>query len=343
MSSKMNTKRLILVVGKTLTLAILVIAVMLTGRFSDFIYGYGLIIVLVGGVAMALMSFSTSEIGAAFKHAAGVPGVGEDIQKSALFWESASRNFWMLGILGSLINFVIALSTSEGGLAGIASRAASTFICVVYGMIMGVICFVPGWKLREKLQRETFEEVPETHEKPRQRVTAALKPENIIGYILFISVTSWAIVVPSLSLQTSRFQPWDLIIYWPSILVVLGGTMALVLFVGNSASGRSFTLGFFVTGLIGSLMGFIQVLLGFASGGIDEIAAAVTFIISSCFVSWLGMMLVGAPLEDRMVKAGKINKHSLSSRFAWYVYPLVILIFLIMTFVVVVTPIVKKG
>jgi len=76
---------------------------------------------------------------------------------------------------------------------------------------------------------------------------------------------------------------------------------------------------------------------------IDEIAAAVTFIISSCFVSWLGMMLVGAPLEDRMVKAGKINKHSPSNRLAWYIYPLVILIFLIMTFVVVVTPIVKKG
>ena len=343
MSSKRNTKRLILGLGRTLTLAILVIAVMLTGRFSDFIYGYGLIIVLVGGVAMALMSFSTSEIGAAFKHAFGVSGVGEDIRMSALFWESASRNFWMLGILGSLINFVTALSTSEGGIAGIASRAASTFICVVYGMIMGVICFVPGWKLREKLQRETFEEAPETHEKSYQRVTAALRPENIIGYILFISVISWAIVVPSQSLQMSRWQPWDLIIYWPSILVVLGGTIALVLFMGNSASGRSFTLGFFVTGLIGSLMGFIQVVLGFASRDIGEIATAVTFIISSCFVAWLGMMLVGAPLEDRMVKAGKINKHSPLSRLAWYIYPLVILIFLIMTFVVVVTPIVKKG
>ncbi len=339
----MNTKRLILVVGKTLTLAILVIAVLLTGRFSDFIYGYGLIIVLVGGVAMALMSFSTSEIGAAFKHAAGVSGAGEDLQKSALFWESASRNFWMLGILGSLINFVIALSTSEGGIAGIASRAAATFICVVYGMIMGVICFVPGWKLREKLQKETLEGAPETHEKSRQRLTPALRLENIIGYILFLSITSWAIVVPSLSLQTSRFRPWDWIIYWPSILVVLGGTLALVLFVGNSASGRSFTLGFFVTGLIGSLMGFIQVLLGFASRNIDEIAAAVTFIISSCFIAWLGMMLVGAPLEDRMVKAGKINKHAPSSRLTWYIYPLVILIFLIMTFVVVVTPVVKKG
>ncbi len=292
---------------------------------------------------MALMSFSTSEIGAAFKHAAGVPGVGEDIQKSALFWESASRNFWMLGILGSLINFVIALSTSGGGIEGIASRAAATFICVVYGMIMGVICFVPGWKLREKLQREIFEEAPETHEKSRQGATAAFNLENIIGYILFLSLTSWAIVVSPLSLQASRFKPWDWIIYWPSILVVLGGTIALVLFVGNSASGRSFTLGFFVTGLIGSLMGFIQVLLGFASREIEGIASAVTFIISSCFVAWLGMMLIGAPLEDRMVKSGKINKYSLSSRLAWYIYPLVILIFLIMTFVVVVTPIVKKG
>jgi hypothetical protein len=122
------------------------------------------------------------------------------------------------------------------------------------------------------------------------------------------------------------------------LLVILGGTIALVLFVGSSAKGRTYTLGFAVTGLIGSLMGIIQVLLGFSSRRIGDIALAVAFILSSCFFALLGMMLVGAPLEDRSIKDLKEARYSTLSRAAWYVFPLVTLILLVITFVLVITP-----
>jgi len=342
MFSKIRTKRLFLILARILIVALMVIAIIFSGKFTSFMYGYGLVFVLLGGVALALVGFSVPEIGAAFKHAAGVPGHGEEIRKSALFWESSARNVLMLGVLGSIINLVVALSDSQGGLTGIASRMAISFITTVYGMILGVIFFVPAWKLTEELHNQPLEEAPETLEKPRQRAIVTLRFENIIGYILFITIISWTIFKPSLSISSPQFEPWEWIIYWPSLLVVVGGTIALVLFVNKAAAGRTFTLGFALTGLIGSLMGFVQVLISFASRSIQDVASAVTFIISSCFVAILGMMLVGAPLEDRMVKAGRIEKHSALSRVAWYVFPLVALIFLVLTFVVVITPM-KKG
>ena len=343
MSSNTNEKRPYLIPGRILILAFLVVSVILTGRFSDFMYGYGLVFVLLGGAAMSLMSFSLPEIGDAFKHAAGVQAVGEKIRTSSLFWESASRNVWLLGGLGSIINFVIAVSDSRGGVSVIATRMAMSFTTVVYGMILGVICFVPAWKLKEKLQSQTFPEAQEALRKSGKKSKTDFRVENIIGYILFIAVVSWAILGPFFSMTTLRFPPWKWVIYWPSLLVVLGGTTALVLFLGNSAAGRAFTSGFAVTGLIGSLMGFIQVMLSFVQRSIQEVAASLTFIISSCFIAMLGMMLVGGPLEDRMVKARKTEKHSTLSRVAWYVFPLFTLIFLVIALLLVITPVVKKG
>ncbi len=113
----------------------------------------------------------------------------------------------------------------------------------------------------------------------------------------------------------------------------------MVVFLGNDAAGRTFTLSFALTGLIGTLMGFVQVLISFAHRSIQDVASAMAFILSSCFVALLGMMLVGAPLEDRSVKRGRASKPSTLSRVAWYVFPLVTLILLVITLVLVITPI----
>jgi hypothetical protein len=121
----------------------------------------------------------------------------------------------------------------------------------------------------------------------------------------------------------------EVFVYWPSLLVVLGGTIVLVMFIGDAAAGRSFTLSFALTGLIGSLMAFVQTLISFSSRGVR------------CFIALLGMMLVGMPLEDRTIKTGKNKKQLTLSRIAWYVFPVVALILLIFAFVMVLTPVKK--
>lgn len=339
MSSMIDLKRIWKVLSRILFVVFFVTAVILSGSFfTDLMKGSSLVFVLLGGVGMALMGFSAREIGVAFKHAAGGPDGRESVQDSAYFWEAIARNFLMLGALGAFISFVTALGKSRGGIANIALGMSESFLPAVYGMILAVICFVPVLKLTGELSKHPLQEPGEVLEKPGK----TLRIENIIGYALFIAVVGWAII-SSISLKESHspLNPMEVFVYWPSILVVLGGTIVLVMFIGDAAAGRSFTLSFALTGLIGSLMAFVQTLISFSSRGVRDVASAMTFIISSCFIALLGMMLVGIPLEDRTIKTGRNKKQLTLSRIAWYVFPVVALILLIFAFIMVLTPVKK--
>ena len=98
-----------------------------------------------------------------------------------------------------------------------------------------------------------------------------------------------------------------------------------------------------MTGLIGLLMGLIQALSGFVHRNVGEIATAVAFIISTASLTLLGLVAVAAPLEDREVMDGRREGPAPLSRFFWVLLPLLTFIFLILTFVMVVTPMTKPG
>jgi hypothetical protein len=137
--------------------------------------------------------------------------------------------------------------------------------------------------------------------------------------------------------------PLPVLLHWPSVLVVIGGSVALALFIGAGAGARAWTFGFSMTGLIGLLMGLIQGLFGFVNRNIGEIAAACVFIISACSFSLLGLITVANPLEDREIMDGRRAGPAPLSRLFWAVFPLIVFIFLLLTFIMVVTPIVKPA
>ena len=342
MPTEKSNKSLYFILGRILVLAVIAAAIAFSGKFSGFMNVRGLFFVLAGSVTLALASFSIPEIGAAFKHAAGAPREPAAIRKSMAFWEAAARNAWMTGVLGTILNFIVAICTLSGGIGEVATRMAMSFLATVYGMVLAVICAVPAWKLGEILRSQAARNIPQTASNPAPAEAKSLRFENVIGYLLFLVVVSWMVFKPVLGMAHLNFSPFDWIIHWPSLLVVLGGTLALVLFVGSAGAGRILTPAFAITGLIGSLMGFIQVLLGFASRQISLVSAGITFVIASCFIAMLGMMLVGAPLEDRMIKTGRMDKPSGLSRAAVYVFPLLALIFLVVALVLVITPM-KQG
>lgn len=342
MPNEKNSKKLGLILARILVVAALAAAVVFSGKFSGFMNVRGLFFVLAGSVTLALTSFSIPEIGAAFRHAAGVPGEPAAVRKSIAFWEAAARNAWMTGVLGTILNFIVALCTMSGGIAEVATRMATSFLATVYGMVLAVICAVPAWKLGEILRLKPAVNAPNTIAKPEASLAKSLRFENVLGYLLFLVAVAWTTFKPVLGMAYLNFSPFDWVLYWPSLLVVVGGTIVLVLFVGGAAAGRVLTPAFAVTGLVGSLLGFIQALLGIAGKVISTVSAGITFVIASCFMALLGMMLVGAPWEDRLVKTGRMDKPSALSRAAVYVFPLLALIFLVVALVLVITPI-KKG
>jgi hypothetical protein len=129
----------------------------------------------------------------------------------------------------------------------------------------------------------------------------------------------------------------------PAILVVIGGSIVLALFMGASAGARAWTKGFAMTGLAGLLAGFIQALFGFANRNAAQIAAACAFIISASSFSLLGPVAAAAPLEDREVMDGRRDKTAALSRLSWAVFPLVTFIFLVLAFIMVVRPMQKPA
>jgi hypothetical protein len=166
----------------------------------------------------------------------------------------------------------------------------------------------------------------------------------VTGYALFTAV----LCLTALSLTQGRPQEGPLTIgrvmlHGPAILVVLGGVIALALFMGAGTGARALTLGFAMAGLVGLLMGLIQALFGFVHSSIREISAALAFIISASFFALLGLVAVAAPLEDREVMEGRRERPGPLSRMFWTVFPLLVFIFLILTFIMVVTPMKQPG
>ncbi len=335
MSLNGSEKKGILLLGKILCLVALVLAALISRRAATYLDPYGLLFVIIGGVAGALMTFSGGEIRAAFAHASGVSGSAADLRRSALFWEAAARNFWILGVLRSILSFVIALGSLSGGISSLASGLANSLLAALYGMVLTAICYVPCWKLQVRHRRECLHEGPATPGLPAASEIRNWTFSHVVGYTLFAAILVATVLRPPVT-GIGASVGW--IIYWPSLLVVWGGTLALLLFMGDGAYRSVISPGFSVTGMIGSLMGFVQVLWGVSAGKIEDLSAALTFILSSCFAALMGMFLLGGPLEDRAARDSGETARTPLNRAAWYVFPLLALVFLVAVFVLIVTP-----
>jgi flagellar motor component MotA len=339
MSSTNSGKGLLLIVGRILFLLIVVIGALKSGTPASYYDPYGIFFVLVGGVALIMISFPGAEIWRAFRHAAGCSGTDAEIKSSAYFWEAAGRGFWILGGLRSVVSFVIGfagMKTEYGAsmpvvIANLIGSLLSTF----YGSLLAVICFVPSWKLLGKLQSRVLAPGAAPSETSASSGRPGWGFGTVIGYVLFLVA-----LISTSSLPNVSF-PGVFVACLPAFLVVLGGTLALVLFTGGNSLKLTTSTAFAGMGLIGSLMGFIQMLHGMTDPsprGIGHVAGALAIILASCFTPLLGMALIGAPLEDRAIRMGRAGTPSTFSRVSWYVFPLLSLIFLVLVYTMIVLP-----
>jgi flagellar motor component MotA len=334
MSSTNSGKRYLLIAGRILILLIVLIGAVKSGTPWSYYEPHGFFFVLVGGVALMMISFPGAEIWRAFRHAAGGSGDDAEIRNSAHFWEAAGRGFWILGGLSSVLSMIVGfagLKTVEtAGLWAIIPVLLRPLLSTFYGSLLAVICFVPCWKLMGKLQSRLSTPGAERSDRPASYGRTGWGFGTVIGYVLFLAALVSAVRLPNLSLSGV------LTACIPSFLVVLGGTLALMLFMGGNNARLTPSTAFAGMGLIGCLMGFIQMLRGMtipSAAGIGIVAGAIAFVIASCFTSLLGMALVGAPLEDRAIRTGRVEAPSAFSRVSWYVFPLLSLIFQILVFI----------
>jgi flagellar motor component MotA len=339
MASTNSGKGFLLIAGRILFLLIVAIGLLKAGTPTSYYDPRGFFFILIGGVALMMISFPGVEIWRAFRHAAGGAGNDTEIRNSAHFWEAAGRSFWILGGLSSVIGIMVsiaALRTVETAAMGaVVPMLIRALLSTFYGSLLAAICFVPCWKLMGKLQSRLSAPGTEQSEAPVSIKRFGWRFGTVIGYVIFLAALIIAVRMPTVSLLEV------LTVCFPSFLVVLGGTIALILFLGGNNARLTPSAAFAGMGLIGSLMGFIQMLHGMTDPsprGIGQVAGALAIILITCLTTMVGMVLVGAPLEDRAIRVGQINCPSTSSRVSWYVFPLLSLIFLILVYTMIVMP-----
>ncbi|MCP5108083.1 MAG: hypothetical protein GY950_32145 [bacterium] len=326
----MNTIKIAARVAFVVGIFVLAAANIINWGFEMFIDITTLGFMLVGAVSLMLMSFSLPEIGAAFKHAFGSSdGVDEEKLKiSAYFWESTARNLLVLGVLGTVIGYILIINFNTS-IKDFGIGAAIAFLTTVYGLIPASLCAVPALVLKKKLNGNTLPTPPAVGQ------TRPLRWETITGYVLFFALIAWSV--------SGEFTTnFEVFLHWPSLLVVVGWALALLVLLGNAVAGHSVTLSFAFTGLIGIFIGIGKFLSAMFSGGIQDIAMGVTFSLLSCFFAMLGMLAAGMPMEDRAFKAGQNGKGTVLSRIAWYVFPMLVIAFILFSQLLAMIPIHKK-
>jgi flagellar motor component MotA len=339
MSSTNSGQKFLSVAGRILVLLIVLIGLVKAGSPASYYDPYGILFVLVGGAALMMISFPGTEIWRAFRHAAGGSGSGAEIGRSAYLWEAAGRGFWILGGLRSVVSIVIGFASMkteyEASMARVIAMLIGSLLSTFYGSLLAMICFVPSWKLLGKFQSRVLTPAAAPIETPASSGRPGLRFGTVIGYVLFLVA-----LISTSNVRNVSFSG-VFVACLPAFLVVLGGTLALVLFTGGSSSKLTTSTAFAGMGLIGSLMGFIQMLHGMTDPGpqgIGKVAGALAIILAACFTALLGMALIGAPLEDRSIRSGRVDAPTAFSRVSWYVFPLLSLIFLILVYTMIVLP-----
>ncbi|HDT14288.1 MAG TPA: hypothetical protein ENO03_08040 [Candidatus Aminicenantes bacterium] len=219
------------------------------------------------------------------------------------------------------------------------------FLVTLYGLVLAVLCLIPAVKLAGRAESlGTPATAPAGEDIARPRAALGLTVERVAAYIAFTALLVLT-AVPQVRgyAQGGPVPIGKVMLHWPAILVVFGGAVALALFMGAGAGARAWTLGFAMTGIISLLTGLIQALFGFVHRDVAEIAAALSFIVSGSSFSLLGLVAVASPLEDREVMEGRREGAGPISRMFWVLLPLLTFIFLVLTFIMVVTPMQKQG
>lgn len=316
-----------------LFVAAFVFAVVWSGVLSGMAHAAGEFYLAVGCTAVALMSFSAREVGVAVRRAAGRPGTRQEMRRAAHFWEATARNAWILGVLGSALNLTVAMSSESGGIANVSHRVIQSLMVTLYGLVLAVACLAPALKLAVQAGQ-----APDGGTSEREPAGSPLL-DRVVGYVLFAVVLGLTLAILGGGRPQNEFlSVTRIVLHGPAALVVFGGAIALALFMGPAAGAQAWTLGFGLTGLVALLMGLIQALLGFVHSSVPEIAAAIAFIVSASAYALLGLAVVASPLQDREVMEGRVQGPGTISRMFWAVFPLLVFVFLLLSFIMLVTP-----
>jgi len=288
----------------------------------------GFLVLAIGEIALALVAFAPREIGAAFAQAFRRPLRDGQEWLARQFWESAARNACVLGALGAFVGLVVLFSTTEG-LRDV-DRALGERLLGPWlgGILLAALLAIPALRASTAAADGAFVRQPAAP--PVQSLSVGL------GYALFAAMLAFLLLAPG---TRPGFEPSAWLLRGPAWLAVAGGALAIVLYLGDRRRGRSATLALAVAGLVAAVLGLLQALHGFALSRITSVAAGITFLLSACVATLVGLGAVALPLEDRERRLDGTAPF----RLVWYGLPIVTMLLLAAAVALTLTPMAQRG
>ena len=291
-------------------------------------------VVLVGGgtLALALVSYSAREIGAALRHAFFRPLPGEAGRRARALWEALARSAILLGALGAVFGFVAFLSSGDGPALVVERLGEQVLGPWITGLALAALGALPA--SRVALTSSAGFTLPASEESvvPGARSARPLRPETVLGYVLLVALLARSFPTPG---PRPDLRPFVWLLHGPAWLTVGAGALAIALYLGEVRRGRSITFGLAGAGSVGALLGLLQAFHGFAISAIAPVAGGLVFSLSACVATLVGLGAVGLPLEDRAIAEGREVR---SSRLVWYGFPVAAVLVVAIAWVIVSTP-----
>jgi hypothetical protein len=313
-------------VGAVGVVAVLAAAGVILARSASVASGIGLAAATLGVLAVLLLAFPTRELGRAVACAAGAEASPGERWRAALAWAAAARAAWVLAAATAVAGFVSVFSSDSGGIARFLAGVGDRAVAVALGLLLALACAVPAVRLGTDAPSESE---PPASPAAWQRALAA-------------AVLLAVLAAPLLGRGSGgRFEPLPWLLHGPSWLVVLGGALALWLYLRPPGTGAAAVVALAAAGTVGIVLGLARGLHGFTAVSVEDVAGGLMFAVSSGYAALAGLAAVGLPLLDRDARGGL--RPSVAAHAAVAGFPVVVLLLLALAILLAVVPMEKPA
>ncbi len=250
--------------------------------------------------------------------------------RTAFFREAAARAAWTTGAVGTIVFFESVLFGPSEGLAVGAARLALSFVPAICGCALATGLL--AWALRA---------VPDVRTARRGRLPGSAW-DLWLGRTLFAVLVGWPLVQARWSAAVPRLVDSVWMLHWPAVLVLLGTFVGIGLIGGARAREDAASVALAGAGTVTALTGLFQALLGVARADIVMVSGGISFLVTACFTTLLGLALVTFPGDDRREHLDVPSGIPVATRIAWVLFPLATVGLMAISYILILTPMTRR-
>jgi hypothetical protein len=286
-------------------------------------------LLLLGALALGLVSFPPRDAGVALGHAFVRPLSGQARRRAACFWEAMARSLLVVGAFLAALGLVSTISQQEPSSTLTQLIVAHSFGPFALAMALALACVLAASRGSAiELRDSTDADADHQEQPPRSRLHPV---QAVVGYLVLAGLLAAAAAQLG---ERPGFRPVDWLFRPAAWLTTAGVALAMALYRRESDPAAAETIALGSAGALCALAGLIHALRGFGASSVPTVAAGLVFALSSCAAALVGLGVYGLPREDRRL----LETMAAPCRLVWYGVPLLTVLVVTVAWLLASTP-----